>query len=121
MRQHLNALHWYRILVGIYMGLNLLLTILSIAFPLVVVGPGFPFSASQLWALMLTFYLIKTLSSFLLLEGERRKIIILLLALSCLWETWLVSPFFWGNLNSGLLLLDWTVMISTIYVFWKRR
>ncbi len=121
MRYHPFTLHGYRILLVIYLLENLLLIVFFIAFPLVIVGPSLPLSAFQLWIGMLIFYAIKVLSSVLLLEGKIHVLIILLLVLACLWEIWLASPFFWKNPGTVLLLLDWTVLISTIHMFWNKK
>jgi hypothetical protein len=112
---------WYEILTGIYMVINLAIVVLFIAFPMIVVGPSFPLSALQLGIFIVIDHLTKAACSFLLLEGERYCIFVVLLALCCLWNTWLESPFHWSNPTIILLLLDWLVLGVTIYILQKKR
>ena len=109
--------NWFNILIGIYMGLNVLLATFLIAFPMVVTGPSFILSALQLWLLMISFHILKAIISWFLIKGVKNFIILLFLILSCIWSTWLASPMDWVNLDMKFLLMDYLVLCSFIYVF----
>lgn len=110
---------WFNILVGIYLGLNMLFGAVFIAMPMVVVGPSFVFSASQMALLIIIFYIIKVWAAWWLFTGKRNRAIPVLLVLGCLWSTWFASPYYWGNWSTRLLILDWAVLVFSIYFLTK--
>lgn len=109
--------YWFNILIGIYLGLNLLFSLFLIAFPMVITGPSSILSSFQLWGLMVIFHLIKATASWYVLKGKRKVVMILSLVLGCIWSYWLGKYYSWATYGTKFLMLDCTILISTIYIF----
>ena len=109
--------YWFNILIGTYLGLNVLFAVFLIAVPLVIAGPSSILSSFQLWGLMVIFHLIKTITSWYILKGKRKLVIILPLAIGSIWSYWLGDYYSWETYGTEFFILDCIILVSTTYIF----
>ncbi|GEM_PF-5379123 len=121
MRYCIKSPYWYNLIIGIYLIINFLLAIYFIAFPIIVSGPSSTLNSFQTWVAMIAFCLINIIISWSILKGKRHLMILVLLLSSSLWNYWLYSPINWSAPGIKFVILDWTVLVSTIYIFAKGK
>ena len=111
---------WLIWLMAPYFMVNIVLGGFSAIMP-IIVGPGYGFNALQIKLIFVSSYLLKAVA--MLLMQKSTVLGLALLLVGCLIGTWLAWPFFWGNLNTKMLLFDWGILAILGYnhLFWKQK
>ena len=102
---------WFDVLIRFYIGLNALLGALHAINPIIVVGPGH--TVLEVKTRIVGTYLLKVLGAIMI--RRKGKMGLILFTLACIFSTWLASPFFWANLDTKLLILDWGILAMASY------
>jgi|GEM_PF-4370257 len=106
---------WLSLAISIHVLLNVLLGVLNALNPMIVVGPG-P-TVLEIKLRIVGVYLLKAIGAILILRTWKPGF--LLLAFACAFSTWETRPFFWGNLSTKLLVLDWSIVILAGYFLFR--
>lgn len=108
---------WFDVLTRFYLWFNAILGIFNAINPIIVVGPGH--TVLEVKMRIVGIYLSKVLAAVLI--RKKRKMGIILLSLACLLNTWFAWPFFWANLTTKLLILDWGILAIASYFLFAVR
>lgn len=113
-----NKPYWFLAVMLTYFGVNLFFTIYYFIYrSMFVVDPSDVLSAFQFWLLLTTTFFIKTIVSWVMLVKNDNVITILILSSILLLSYWLVFPLDFYSMSTKLIIIDFIVLIISIYKY----